>query len=139
MGRLVVGGANDVCGPPGTATPAIHTATMALGASLAVAVALALVGRVRLSAGRAGLLVLLAALVAAPGAQALLVERADAPLRAKSTAKAIASLLDDMNALAVSRHGCVTVAPGDCAACQPLLRFVLPQRAACAHGDGRQP
>jgi len=139
MGRLVLGGANDVCGPPGTATPALHAATLALGASLGVAVMLALVGRIRPSARRAGLLVLLAALVAAPGAHALLVDRADAPLQARSTAKAIASLVDAMNDLAVSRNGCATHAPGDCVACQPLLRFVLPQRAPCAHGDSRRP
>jgi hypothetical protein len=139
MARLVVGGANDVCGPPGSATPAVHAATLALGASLGVVVALALGGRVRLSARRAGLLVAIATLVAAPGAHALLVDRADAPLQASSTAKAIASLLDDMNDLAASRHGCVTEAPGDCVACQPLLRFVLPQRAPCAHGDSPRP
>ena len=117
-------------------------ALVALGAALGVAVAMALLGRARLSARRSRWLVLGAALVAAPGAHALLVDRADAPLRARSTATAIAGLLDDMSDLAASQRGCVGEIPGGCVACQPLLRFVLPERPPCPgapRDDGRRP
>jgi hypothetical protein len=139
---LILGGANDVCGPPSGATPSVHAVTLALGAALGVAVAMALLGRARLSARRSRWLVLGAALVAAPGAHALLVDRADAPLRARSTATAIAGLLDDMSDLAASQRGCVGEIPGGCVACQPLLRFVLPERPPCPgapRDDGRRP
>src|SRR5580704_15970576 len=42
--QLVVGGANDVCGPPGTASPGLHAASLGFGAVVGVVFALALVG-----------------------------------------------------------------------------------------------
>jgi hypothetical protein len=135
--QLVVGGANDVCGPPGTASPGLHAASLAFGAVVGVVFALALVGRVRVTRGRAAALVLAAALIAAPGARALLVDRADSPLHADATATAIATLLGDIDSYAAGHHGCVAEIHDDCVACQPLFRFVLPQRAPCAPGAGR--
>ena len=135
--RLVVAGANDVCGAPDTASPGVHGATLALGIAVGVAFALALAGRLRVSRPRVALLVLTAVVVALPGAHALLVDRADAPLRASSTATAIGTLLGDFDAFAARHHGCIAEIHDDCVACQPLFRFVLPQRAPCARGDGR--
>jgi len=133
----VVGGANDVCGAPGTASLAVHAATLALGAALGIAFALSLAGHLRVSRRRVALCVLAAGLVAAPGAHALLVDRADAPLRVSATATAIANLLGELDSFTVRHHGCVAEIHDDCVACQPLFRFVLPQRTACATGDGR--
>jgi hypothetical protein len=134
---LVVGGANDVCGPPDTASPGVHAATLALGAAMGLAFAMGLAGRLRVSRERVALFVLAAVLVAVPGARALLVDRADAPLRASGTATAIATLLGELDAFTAGRHGCIAEIHDDCVACQPLFRFVLPQRTPCAGGDGR--
>lgn len=135
--RLVIGGANDVCGPPGTAAPAFRAGTLVLAASLAIAVALTMTRRSGVSRAGLGVLLLGAAVVAAPGARALLVDRADAPLRVGATASTVANLLGDLDGYVSEHHGCVAEIHDDCLACQPLLRFVVPRRVACARRDGR--
>jgi hypothetical protein len=134
---LVVSGANDVCGPPATAPPDVHAVTLALGAVLGVTFALALAGKLRATRPRVAVLVGMAALAALPGARALLVDRADAPLRAKETGAAIADLIGDIDSFVAHHHGCVAQVHDDCLACQPLLRFVLPQKSPCARGEAR--
>jgi hypothetical protein len=140
--QLLVHGANAVCGvPPGhdARYKADHRseASLALSVSLAFAFAVALVHRRGLSRTRIAVLLLAAAAIAAPGLRAVWMDRADAPLRADASAKEVSTLVDQMDAFASARDECLEDVHNDCEECQPLVRFVLPVHAACAHRRGR--
>jgi hypothetical protein len=141
--QVLVDGANAVCGVRGVHEAARDQVNrksgVALGLSvtLAVAFAYALVHRRGLSPRRIAVLLLAAAAIAAPGLRAVWIDRADAPLNAAVTAKRVATLVDEMDAFAAARNECLQEVHNDCEACQPLVRFVLPTHAACAHPRGR--
>jgi hypothetical protein len=78
-----------------------------------------------------------AILVATPGLRAVWLERGDAPLHADASAKKVTALVDQIDAFASARNDCLAEVHNDCEACQPLMRFALPQRTTCAHPRGR--
>jgi hypothetical protein len=136
---VLVHGANAVCGVPSKRDVRDHRPelALALSVSLALAFAYALVHRRGVSPMRVAVLLIAAAAIAAPGLRAVWMDRADAPLRAEVTAKRVATLVDQMDAFAAERNECLEEVHNDCEACQPLVRFVLPTRTACAHRSGR--
>jgi hypothetical protein len=136
---LLVHGANAVCGVPSARDTMTRRSEIALGlsASLAVVFAYAIVQRRGLSPGRIAMLLVAAAAIAAPGLRAVWLDRADAPLHASATAKQVATLVDEMDAFASARDDCLQEVHNDCEECQPLVRFVLPTHAVCAHPHGR--
>ena len=141
--QVLVDGANAVCGVRGAHEVARDQLTrrsevaLGLSVSLALAFAYALIHRRGLSPRRIGILLLAAAAIAAPGLRAVWIDRADAPLNAAVTAKSVATLVDEMDAFAAARNECLQEVHNDCEACQPLVRFVIPTHAACAHPRGR--
>lgn len=142
--ELVVSGANAVCGvgrasgPDGADRPyAMLALDGALTVALTVGCALALARRGGLSRGRVALLLLGVAAVAAPGARAVWLDRADAPLRAGENAAKMTNLVGELTSFAQAHDGCLEEVHNDCVACQPVLRFVLPTRTVCMHRTGR--
>jgi hypothetical protein len=110
---------------------------LALSIALAVAFVFALLRRAHLSSARIAFFLIGTAALAAPGLWAVWIDRGDAPLHADANAKRVATLVDQMDAFASARNDCLVEVHNDCEACQPLVRFVLPVRAACAHPRGR--
>jgi hypothetical protein len=136
--ELLIHGANAVCGVP---VRPVHDrrseAALALSGALALAFGFALVRRRGLSPTRVGILLLAACAVAGPGLRAVLVDRADAPLREARSTQEITTLVSAMDAFASARHDCIQEVRNDCLECQPMVRFVLPDHASCAHPRGR--
>ena len=137
--QLLVHGANAVCGVPTTHDVRSYRSAVALGlsASLAIAFAYVLMHRQGLSPRRIALLLVAAAVIAAPGLRAVLMDRADAPMHAGETSKQVVALVDQMDSFAAQRNECLKEVRNDCEECQPLVRFVLPVHTACAHPQGR--
>lgn len=134
---ILIDGANSTCG---ASRPEQTPAAVSWSAACAFGLAIVLLLQFRSwkkQWGRwevAGLLAV-AASAAAPGFWALAFKRADAPSRRVDTSRAIAAVLDPLNAFASTHHLCVRVL-NECVACEPILRFAIPRRFACAHEEG---
>ncbi len=137
-GELLIDGANAVCGvPPLERRDHRSEVALVLSGTLALAFGFTLVRRRGLSPARVAMLLLAAAAIATPGLRAVWMDRADAPLKADTSQREIATLVNEMDAFASARHDCLEEVRNDCLECQPIVRFVLPVRTSCAHPQGR--
>jgi hypothetical protein len=133
--RLVLDGANGVCGRPPSVSERLPTAgvtTTLVLVGLVVARSFARRERVRRVFGFALLGAVLAAAV--PPAISLFRDRADAPAHAMQTADAVARLVHDVDAFVRKHGGCARVDHAACEACFPIVRFALPAPGRCT-GD----